>query len=285
MNAAACATPAPRPPASRRAAGSATRRSRPGARAARARPGRRASGASGRRLRCNPTRTRLWHRRAHGSAARRQARAVLARARRARGPSALLELLRGGPARSPLCRACARGLRRLPPELVALAGVPCFSASPTRARRATLVRALKFRAALAVADSMAAAIAATAPDGLFARRGARAGPARARPRAPARLQPGARARPRARPAHRLRGRRVPRARRRAAGTQVGRDRAERTRALRRLDARLGAAPRPTRCWWTTWSPPAPPSRRAPRPSAGPAASRSRRSPTRARWGV
>ena len=32
------------------------------------------------------------------------------------------------PRGSPLCRACARGLRRLPPELVDLAGVPCFSA-------------------------------------------------------------------------------------------------------------------------------------------------------------
>ena len=47
-----------------------------------------------------------------------------------------------------------------------------------------------------------------------------------------------------------------------SGTQVGRDRAERARALAGLDARLGrrGATRAGARWWTTWPPPARPSR-------------------------
>ncbi len=73
-----------------------------------------------------------------------------------------------GPRGSPLCRRCARGLRRLAPELVDLAGVPCFAPVAYEGAARELVRALKFRAALGVAGSMAAAIVATAPEGLFA---------------------------------------------------------------------------------------------------------------------
>jgi len=134
------------------------------------------------------------------------------------------------PRGSPLCRACARGLRRLPPDLVDLAGVPCFSAVAYEGPARPLVRALKFRAALAVADSMAAAIAATAPDGLF--EGAALVPV-----------PLARSRARSRGFNqalvlaRALGRRTGCTvvgcleRHAGPGTQVGRDRAERTRAL------------------------------------------------------
>ncbi len=71
------------------------------------------------------------------------------------------------PRGSPLCRPCARGLRRLPPGLADLAGVPCFSAVAYEGAARDLVRALKFHAALGVAGSMAAAIVATAPEGLL----------------------------------------------------------------------------------------------------------------------
>lgn len=71
--------------------------------------------------------------------------------------------------REPLCAACRRLLRRLAPDPVVLAGVrtwaPVAYAGPAR----DLVRALKFRGAAAVADTMAAQIAANAPAELLAR--------------------------------------------------------------------------------------------------------------------
>lgn len=71
----------------------------------------------------------------------------------------------GGVARraEPLCAGCRRLLRRLGPEQTVLCGVrvwaPVAYAGPAR----DLVRALKFRSATAVADAMAAQIAANAP--------------------------------------------------------------------------------------------------------------------------
>ena len=65
--------------------------------------------------------------------------------------------------REPLCLGCLRLLRRLGPEPTVLSGVrawaPVAYAGPAR----DLVRALKFRGATAVADTMAAQIAANAP--------------------------------------------------------------------------------------------------------------------------
>ncbi|MBN1528572.1 MAG: ComF family protein [Thermoleophilaceae bacterium] len=130
-----------------------------------------------------------------------------------------------------LCHDCSRGLRRLPPEPVTLAGVPCFAPVAYEGPARDLVRALKFRAALAVAGAMAAAIVAGAPPGFLA--GAALVPV-----------PLSRRRERRRgfnQAHALSlalARRtgaevVPCLRRRAGhGTQVGRDRSERSRALR-----------------------------------------------------
>ena len=131
---------------------------------------------------------------------------------------------------APLCRACALGLRRLPPELADLAGVRCFSAVAYEGAARDLVRALKFRSARGVAGSMAAAIVATAPEGLLA--GAALVPV-----------PLTRARARRRGFNQALvladavGRRTGCAvvecleRRGGSGTQVGRDRAERARAL------------------------------------------------------
>jgi ComF family protein len=130
-----------------------------------------------------------------------------------------------------LCHACARELRRLPPEPVTLAGVPCFAAVAYEGPARDLVRALKFRAALAVAGSMAAAIVAGAPPGLF--EGAALVPV-----------PLARRRERRRGFNQAHVLALALARRTGAevvaclsraeghGTQVGRDRAERSRALR-----------------------------------------------------
>lgn len=67
----------------------------------------------------------------------------------------------------PLCRECRRALRRLVPDAVLLSGVrvwaPVAYAGPAR----ELVRALKFRGAVALADAMAAQIVANAPAGLL----------------------------------------------------------------------------------------------------------------------
>ena len=64
--------------------------------------------------------------------------------------------------REPLCLGCRRLLRRLGPDPVVLSGVrvwaPMAYAGPAR----DLVRALKFRGATAVADTMAAQIVANA---------------------------------------------------------------------------------------------------------------------------
>ena len=165
------------------------------------------------------------------------------------------------PRGSPLCRACARGLRRLPPELADLAGVPCFSAVAYEGAARDLVRALKFHAALGVADSMAAAIVATAPEGLFAAARARAGAARPRPGAPARVQPGAGAGPRRRERTGCAVVECLERRGGPGGTQVGRDRAERALALAgSMHASGAAAGSGGCCSWTTWPPPARPSR-------------------------
>lgn len=73
----------------------------------------------------------------------------------------------GGPARrrEPLCLRCRRLLRRLAPEPALVCGLsvwaPVAYAGPAR----ELVRALKFRGALRVADAMAAQIVAGAPAG------------------------------------------------------------------------------------------------------------------------
>ena len=130
----------------------------------------------------------------------------------------------------PLCRACALGLRRLAPGLVDVAGVRCFSPVAYEGAARDLVRALKFRSALGVAGPMAAAMVATAPEGLFA--GAILVPI-----------PLTRARERRRGFNQALvlasavGRRTGcevvecLERRGGSGTQVGRDRAERARAL------------------------------------------------------
>jgi ComF family protein len=66
-----------------------------------------------------------------------------------------------------LCRECRGALHRLAPDPVLLSGVrvwaPVAYAGPAR----YLVRALKFRGALSVADAMAGQIAANAPRGLL----------------------------------------------------------------------------------------------------------------------
>ena len=168
------------------------------------------------------------------------------------------------PRGSPLCRACARGLRRLPPDLVDLAGVPCFSAVAYEGAARALVRALKFRAALAVADSMAAAIAATAPDGLFAGAALVPVPLARSPRAQPRLQPGA-------ACSHARSAGAPAARSSSASSAApGRaPRSAATAPSARAPWRAPCGPRTPprgsagRSWWTTWPPPARPSRPAP----------------------
>jgi ComF family protein len=69
----------------------------------------------------------------------------------------------------PLCRDCRAGLSWLPPELVAVAGVELFAPLAYERAARAMVHALKFRGALAVADPMAAQMAANAPPGLLDR--------------------------------------------------------------------------------------------------------------------
>jgi competence protein ComFC len=71
----------------------------------------------------------------------------------------------GGVARrsEPLCAGCRRLLRRLGPDPVPLCGVPVWAPVAYSGPARDLVRALKFRGATAVADAMAAQIAANAP--------------------------------------------------------------------------------------------------------------------------
>jgi predicted amidophosphoribosyltransferase len=65
--------------------------------------------------------------------------------------------------REPLCGGCRRRLRRLPPEPVLLCGVRVWAPVAYSGPARDLVRALKFRGATALADAMAAQIAANAP--------------------------------------------------------------------------------------------------------------------------
>lgn len=74
--------------------------------------------------------------------------------------------------------ACRHLLRRLPARPVQLAGVPAWAPVGYEGPARELVRALKFRGAVALVDAMAAQIAANAPSGLI---GARTGPDPARP--------------------------------------------------------------------------------------------------------
>ena len=67
----------------------------------------------------------------------------------------------------PLCRGCRAGLAWLAPELVPVAGVALFAPLAYERAARAMVRALKFRGALGVADPMAAQMAANAPPGLL----------------------------------------------------------------------------------------------------------------------
>lgn len=75
----------------------------------------------------------------------------------------------GGDARagSPLCRGCLGALRWLPAEPVALAGVATWAPLAYEGPAAALARALKYRGAVALAEPMAARMAANAPDGVL----------------------------------------------------------------------------------------------------------------------
>ena len=70
--------------------------------------------------------------------------------------------------REPLCGGCRRLLRRLAPDPVLLCGVPVWAPVAYSGPARDLVRGLKFRGATAVADAMAAQIAANAPPELLA---------------------------------------------------------------------------------------------------------------------
>jgi predicted amidophosphoribosyltransferase len=70
-----------------------------------------------------------------------------------------------------LCISCRRGLRLLGPTPVGLAGVAVWAPVAYEGPARALVGALKFRAAMAAADIMAALMAANAPDHLLPRRG------------------------------------------------------------------------------------------------------------------
>jgi ComF family protein len=69
------------------------------------------------------------------------------------------------PASSPLCQDCRARLRWLGPAPVTSAGVECWAPLAYEGPARELARALKFRAAQALSDTMAAQIAATAPPG------------------------------------------------------------------------------------------------------------------------
>jgi ComF family protein len=75
-----------------------------------------------------------------------------------------------GPARrrEPLCLGCRRLLRRLSAAPVRLGGVSAWAPVGYEGPARALVRALKFRGAVGLANSMAAQIAANAPPGLLA---------------------------------------------------------------------------------------------------------------------
>jgi ComF family protein len=63
----------------------------------------------------------------------------------------------------PLCAGCRASLHRLAPEPVVLCGVPVWAPLAYSGPARDLVRALKFRGAIALADAMAAQIVANAP--------------------------------------------------------------------------------------------------------------------------
>jgi ComF family protein len=77
----------------------------------------------------------------------------------------------GGQARldEPLCLGCRRTLRHLGRDAVHLAGVPTWAPVAYEGAARELVRGLKFRGAMALADAMAALIAANAPEQLLPR--------------------------------------------------------------------------------------------------------------------
>lgn len=66
-----------------------------------------------------------------------------------------------------LCRECRGALHRLAPDPVVLSGVRVWAPVAYAGAARDLIRALKFRGALGVADAMAAQIAANAPPGLL----------------------------------------------------------------------------------------------------------------------
>jgi ComF family protein len=70
--------------------------------------------------------------------------------------------------REPLCGGCRGRLRRLGPDALPLSGVRVWAPVAYSGPARDLVRALKFRGATAVADAMAAQIAANAPAELIA---------------------------------------------------------------------------------------------------------------------
>jgi ComF family protein len=76
----------------------------------------------------------------------------------------------GGPAREgdPLCLSCRGGLRWLKPETTVLAGVEVWAPVAYEGAARALVGALKFRGAGALAEEMAAQIAARVPERLLA---------------------------------------------------------------------------------------------------------------------
>jgi ComF family protein len=99
-----------------------------------------------------------------------------------------------GPVRrgEPLCRGCRASLQRLAAEPVWLSGVRVWAPVAYSGPARDLVRALKFRGAMGVADAMAAQIVANAPPGLLDARAAQreaeggaGGAARGRRRSPA----------------------------------------------------------------------------------------------------
>jgi ComF family protein len=75
----------------------------------------------------------------------------------------------GGPARraEPLCATCRLSLRRLPGHLVLAEGVTLWAPLAYEGPARELVRALKFRGAVGVADAMAAQVVANAPGGVL----------------------------------------------------------------------------------------------------------------------
>jgi ComF family protein len=70
--------------------------------------------------------------------------------------------------REPLCGGCRRLLSRLGSEPVVLCGLPVWAPVAYSGPARDLVGALKFRGATAVADAMAAQMAANASDGMLA---------------------------------------------------------------------------------------------------------------------